>query len=58
MNLEVLANVNRHPEVAEWHVYPLYGRPHEASSRCWCEPRIDYKDPETGALIWVHNSEH
>lgn len=21
---------------------------------CWCEPELDYKDPETGAEVWVH----
>ena len=21
---------------------------------CWCDPELDYKDPETGAEVWVH----
>ena len=21
---------------------------------CWCEPELHYKDPETGAEVWVH----
>lgn len=21
---------------------------------CWCNPELNYKDPETGAEIWVH----
>lgn len=31
---------------AEW--------PHESSPTCWCEPTLDYEDPETGARVWVH----
>lgn len=22
---------------------------------CWCHPTLDYKDPVTGAELWVHN---
>ena len=25
-------------------------------SKCWCDPELDYKDPETGAEVWVHRS--
>ena len=21
---------------------------------CWCNPELNYKDPETGAEVWVH----
>jgi hypothetical protein len=24
-------------------------------SPCWCCPKCSYKDPETGAEVWVHN---
>lgn len=23
-------------------------------SPCWCNPELDYKDPDTGAAVWVH----
>lgn len=23
-------------------------------SPCWCEPELDYKDPDTGAEVWIH----
>jgi len=29
-------------------------REHDASSDCWCNPELDYKDPDTGAEVWVH----
>ena len=22
--------------------------------QCWCEPELEYEDPETGARVWVH----
>jgi hypothetical protein len=27
---------------------------HVASADCWCEPTIDYRDPETGVAVYVH----
>lgn len=31
------------------HVIPLNDeREHELDSSCWCEPRLDFVDPETG----------
>lgn len=27
---------------------------HVPLSTCWCEPYIDYTDPDTGASVWVH----
>lgn len=30
------------------------GPEHISSPECWCEPELDYKDPETGAEVWVH----
>lgn len=29
-------------------------REHEASEHCWCEPEVDYVDPNTGAKVFVH----
>jgi hypothetical protein len=23
-------------------------------SSCWCDPELDYKDPDTGAEVWIH----
>ena len=23
-------------------------------SPCWCNPELNYKDPETGAEVWIH----
>jgi len=33
-------------------------REHEASENCWCHPILDYKDPDTGNEVWVHNEPH
>lgn len=30
-------------------------REHVESADCWCNPRLDYKDPITGVEVWVHN---
>lgn len=27
---------------------------HISSPDCWCGPELDYKDPDTGAEVWVH----
>jgi hypothetical protein len=33
----------------------LTQRKHEASGGdCWCGPSVEYKDPSTGAAVWVH----
>jgi hypothetical protein len=29
-------------------------REHVSGSDCWCMPTVDYRDPETGAAVWVH----
>lgn len=29
-------------------------REHEANEHCWCEPEVDYVDPNTGAKVFVH----
>ena len=23
-------------------------------SPCWCNPELDYRDPDTGAEVWIH----
>lgn len=27
---------------------------HIDSPDCWCEPELDYEDPETGNRLWIH----
>jgi hypothetical protein len=27
---------------------------HIASETCWCEPELDYTDPDTGVSVYVH----
>ena len=29
-------------------------REHVMSGDCWCNPELNYIDPETGAEVWVH----
>jgi len=29
-------------------------REHTMSGDCWCNPELNYTDPETGAEVWVH----
>jgi hypothetical protein len=36
------------------HVYPLGKPEHEQSSACWCEPKLDFKDKESGNEVWIH----
>ena len=31
---------------------------HKDSQDCWCEPYLDYEDPETGNQVWVHRERH
>ena len=31
---------------------------HVASAGCWCSPEVDYKDPDTGATVYVHRGRH
>ncbi len=26
-------------------------------SPCWCNPELNYRDPDTGAEVWVHRRE-
>jgi len=30
--------------------------PHIDSKNCWCEPYLDYENPETGSQVWVHRT--
>jgi hypothetical protein len=34
----------------------LDGGPHEhtTTADCWCEPEVEYVDPETGAAVYLH----
>lgn len=38
------------------HVFPQFpDEPeHDVTNSCWCEPEIDYLDPETGVAVWLH----
>jgi hypothetical protein len=31
------------------------GEGHVMTPLCWCFPRLDFKDPETGNEVWVHH---
>lgn len=31
------------------------GEGHVMTPECWCFPRLDFKDPETGNEVWVHH---
>lgn len=33
-------------------------REHQTSEHCWCHPTLEYKDPDTGNEVWVHNEPH
>ncbi len=30
-------------------------RQHIESKECWCNPALDYVDPESGNEVWVHH---
>lgn len=30
-------------------------REHVSSPDCWCNPRVEYVDPETGVAVYVHH---
>ena len=36
------------------HVLPCFGRRHDASIVCWCQPEPDEEVPE----VWIHHSTH
>lgn len=29
-------------------------RQHIGSADCWCSPTVEFKDPASGAAVWVH----
>jgi hypothetical protein len=35
------------------HVYPTWGRKHDLSPKCWCNPEVDTERPE----VLIHNPE-
>lgn len=35
------------------HVVPLFGREHDSSAECWCQPEQDIETP----LIFIHHPE-
>lgn len=35
------------------HVMPNDGK-HAESPECFCAPRLDYTNPDTGVKVWVH----
>jgi hypothetical protein len=40
---------------AEFFAHPPQRTEHITDgSPCWCEPELDYKDPDTGAEVWIH----
>lgn len=42
-------------EIYIYHVTPDYDwREHITSEKCWCEPTLQYKNPETGNEVWIH----
>jgi hypothetical protein len=48
-----LAQMFRSPTVKE-SLQVDQPREHISSPDCWCEPELNYKDPDTGAEVWVH----
>ena len=50
--------LNGNDKCANGHTYPSASASamHDASANCWCEPTVDYKDPDTGVAVYVHKS--
>jgi hypothetical protein len=43
-------------EIEVFHVLPAEDYcGHVASKGCWCNPILNYKNPETGNEVWSHN---
>jgi len=45
-------------EILIYHVMPQDGfdiKNHFESDKCWCGPALQYKNPENGNEVWVHN---
>ena len=30
-------------------------RKHIDNEKCWCNPRLEYKDPNNNNEVWIHN---
>lgn len=37
------------------HKPPEKAREHEEAGTCWCNPTLDFTNPETGAKHWIHH---
>lgn len=44
--------------IDHFHVVPLFGREHESSAKCWCGPKMEHENPDTGAQVWLHAVYH
>jgi hypothetical protein len=44
-------------EVVERHIM-AEGREHWLGPECWCFPRLEYVNPDTGTEVWVHHEPH
>lgn len=44
-------------EITEYHHLPDLDpmKEHVPDRKCWCEPQMTYKNPDTGNEIWIHN---
>lgn len=47
-------STDRESRPQDLHVMPCYGKEHDSDPRCWCNPALNYEDPETRARVWVH----
>lgn len=45
-------------ESLNWHVYPTFGKQHEAATTCWCNPDLHFFNSFTGDSVYVHNMQH
>ena len=48
---EDYGDIESRDEIENWYHYPF----HINSEECWCDPRLEYEDPDTGNRVWVHN---
>lgn len=44
----------RETPMGDLHVVPNSEPEHVPDRDCYCCPRLDYQDPETGRRVWVH----
>lgn len=42
----------------EWEKRKRKKLEHIPDPTCWCEPELEYEDPETGDQVWVHREIH